>query len=389
MKPGLTAGLFNIQFQLMRWYDILNLNVSDHQLAAIQQAKLMHLVTSKMMDSLLREDFNKSWRVPFLKLVYDAFNAPDILKDTGSQSIVSIDFQSRLEAAVGGNQYADIRRFLGLFHAITPAMIERLQMVVFWALYTQKGHTMPKTFLANLRSREPLAILVLDPTAALPEGAVRENLLSIFCRTKRSDGIFMLHNDDAVPPFASPYGASVLYCGQQGCGVKFYSETDIGKEKMDCVIREGRAKHLKEAYQVDEAFASQTGLPERTTAPKAPTCHNNTLHISTARAWSRLDHAARDELMRAIERGTGEILDRFEAEARHEICAKSHRGNVYSATIEEEVRRILPSLLTALQAASWKAGLKDQSGLSFKHDWTQNTIVWKMNFEMGMLEKNV
>lgn len=81
----------------------------------------------------------------------------------------------------------DVTRFIALFDTkAREAVMSRLQLVTFWVLYTQKAHTTPKTFFANIASREPLAPAVLDPAAPhLPQNEVKKVLLSIFCDKAR------------------------------------------------------------------------------------------------------------------------------------------------------------------------------------------------------------
>lgn len=373
-----TAG-FN---QLLRWYEILEL-AHPKALESIKQAKLIHLTTTSMMTSLLREkNSDDSWKYPFLSLIYKSFNTPGVPCDLGQTSIVSADrFWSQLEAALGS--WSDVKRFLGLFTSSERLdMAHRIQIVTFWALYTQKGHTMPKTFFANIKSREPLAPLVLDPSIPISESAVRDVLMSIFCPAVRLEAQRAHCDEMTLPPFVSPYGPSVLHCGKPKCPVKFFSAED---DPIDPIrVREQRAKHLVDIYGAGPASASQTGLPAPTRAPIAPNSYLNNLHVSTARTWSRLSYKEKKAIANGSTQGDHPAVLAFTKDVRLEICANNHRGNIYSASIEEEVREILPSLLEALRDASQKVGLKDRSGLGFEHDWTQNTIVWKMKYELSL-----
>lgn len=45
---------------------------------------------------------------------------------------------------------------------------------------------------------------------------------------------------------------------------------------------------------------------------------------------------------------------------------------------------LLPSFWEALRVASAKMGLDDRTGVAYVHDWTQNKIVAKMQYELGM-----
>ena len=88
--------------------------------------------------------------------------------------------------------------------------------------------------------------------------------------------------------------------------------------------------------------------------------------------------------MNAVDKNDDNALKSFITEVQHELCAKSHRGNIYSPSIEADVLAVLPSFIAALQIASRKAGLEDESGVAFEHNWTQNTVIWKMEYELAL-----
>ncbi|KAI9654704.1 MAG: hypothetical protein M1831_005291 [Alyxoria varia] len=374
--------------QLMRWYEILDLAVPGDLLRAIRHAKLIHLVIAKMMEKLLKSGYGDgAWTFPFLRILYRDFNAPGVPKDLGQDSLARSDqVWEMLMYAVDGHQWADIRNFLKMCQCDSDAyLIERVQMATFWVLYTQKNHSSPKTFFANLKSREPLAMTVLDTTSTFLKQAVQGALLSIFCQTKRGDEAFILHDAIGITPFMSPYGPSVLRCGQPGCDVKFYHDGDLQKENLNETIRAYRAKHLSEVFAAkDCTFASQTGLPETTAAPTPPSAHHNTLHISTARTWARLNHHERWQVMDAVEKEDFAKLSykQFVADAQQQICGTSHKGDIYSPMIESQIQAVLPSFVAALKTASRHLGIEDQSGCGFEIRWTDNTILWKMKYEL-------
>ncbi|KAI4194622.1 MAG: hypothetical protein LQ350_007677 [Teloschistes chrysophthalmus] len=376
--------------QILRWAEILRLPIEAEKIEAVKTAKLIHQTVAVIMKGLLHQkDRDQSWTYPFLHLIYKASNAPGVPRDMGTDSLLlGKNYWGKLGEALG--QWPDVTRFLRLFDTkAREAVVSRLQLIIFWALYTQKGHTTPKTFFTNIASREPLGLAVLDPTAPLPQDEVKAVLMSIFCDTARlkKDA----HLGRVMPRFATPFGASVLRCDFPSCNVVFYNPDDLvnGVEAAANGIRARRAEHFAEVFGIPGAFQSQTGLPDPTSAPKAPTSYHNTLHISTARAWSRLPF---DKKIAIIISGpsypggrTGHnITASFVADVRHEICKHSHRGNIYSATIDEEVRNLLPSFLDALKVASKKMGLEDCTGAAYVHDFTKNTIVGKMEYELGL-----
>ncbi|KAL8811894.1 MAG: hypothetical protein Q9200_001449 [Gallowayella weberi] len=385
--------------QICRWMEILQLPIDAGKVQAVKRVKLIHQTVTAIMNGLLREkNGDKSWTYPFLQLIYRGFNAPGIPSDLGLDSLVpTAQCWERLEDALG--HWPDVKRFLALFDPRDREEItSRLQLISFWALFTQKGHTTPKTFFANITAREPLAPAVLDSTAVLPQDEVKKILLSIFYDKARlrntSIEANLSHLGTSMPPFASPFGASVLRCTFPGCGFEFLAHDDLkDQEKPEETAAHGirirRAQHFAEVFSIPGAFNSQTGLPDPTLAPKAPTSYHNTLHISTARAWSRLSLDRKRAIISCEGPSTGveashDAIYLFTADARHELCTNSHRGNIYSATIADEVRSIMPSFLEALRVASEKEGLEDQSGAAYVHDWTKNTIVGKMKYELAL-----
>ncbi|KAI4257698.1 MAG: hypothetical protein L6R42_005493 [Xanthoria sp. 1 TBL-2021] len=396
-----TAGLDSwiIQYplagfsQILRWAELLRLPIDAERIQAVRAAKLIHQIVTVMMSELLREkDGDKLWTYRFLHLIYREFNAPGIPRDLGVESLIPSDVcWMPLEGALGSWQ--DVTRFLALFDTeAREAVISRLQLVTFWVLYTQKGHTTPKTFFATIASREPLAPAVLDPAAPhLPQNEVKKVLLSIFCDKARPRDSLTAHMQDihlgyAMPPFATPFGASVLSCGFPGCGTEFYSPNDIqkGVEAAANGIHTRRANHFAAVFGIPGKFQSLTGLPDPTLAPKAPSSYHNTLHISIARAWSQLSLGKKEAIIRSAKGdNNNSAIDSFVVDVRIELCATSHRGDIYSATIDDEVRRLLPSFWEVLKIASERMGLDDRSGAAYVHDWTKNKIVAKMEYELG------
>ncbi|KAK4694811.1 hypothetical protein P7C71_g2829, partial [Lecanoromycetidae sp. Uapishka_2] len=370
--------------QLLRWYEILSL-VSFQRVESMKMAKLLNLTVTNIMKGVLDHNgADKAWTQPFLELIYSQFNAPGIPKDLGSESLVPAkDFWPKLEAALG--PWADIKRFLSTFGEDARRTVAiRLQIVTFWALFIQKGHTTPKYFFSTIKTHQPLAPAVLDPDATVPNSAIQEVLTSIFCPNRETSSDQRAHLGTEMPPFVSPFGPSVLHCGT--CDHKFSTKEDLksGSEAMALIVRENRAKHLKEVYAVRRELRNDTGLPEPTAAPKAPVSYHNTLHISTARVWSALPYESKQAIARAVAGADDGAIAAFARDVQLEVCAKSRRGDIYSSTIEDEVRKILPSLLIALKVASERAELEDKSGLGYVYDWALNRVQTKMEWELAL-----
>ena len=376
--------------QLIRWCDELNLPVGQESLEAIKKAKLIHLTVATIMRGLLEQkDDDKSWTHPFLQPVYREFNAPGVPRDLYSSSILPAEtFWTNLQKNLGRRD--DVRTFLTSFqHPGCLSLAPNIQLIIFWLLYTQKGHTTPKTFFATIKAREPLAPAILDPTATIPNQAVSSELLSIFCPARQihEEDTNNPHLTNSLPPFASPFGPSVIHCGTPGCTVQFHIPSSLNPDlDPSSQIRDRRAKHFKEIYGVANTFNSLRGLPEPTHAPNPPSSYHHTLHISTARVWSRLDRERKEGIIEGISNNDKDNSDvvAFVKDVCIEIAGKSHRGNIYSSTMEMEVRGILPSLIEALQVASGKLGLEDRSGVAYVYDWEGNRVERKLGYELSL-----
>lgn len=141
---------------------------------------------------------------------------------------------------------------------------------------------------------------------------------------------------DGVPAFMSPFGASVLRCSKPGCPVSFYSgETDKDGELDTLSIRIRRAEHLNEVHAVNNESYSETGLVDATVAPNPPTSYSLTLHLSTAKVWSRLGASDRQTAAERVKTGQGKAVTDFVTMVRLEVCANSHRRNMYSSPVDE------------------------------------------------------
>ncbi|KAL9601419.1 MAG: hypothetical protein Q9179_002875 [Wetmoreana sp. 5 TL-2023] len=383
------------------------LTIKLDQVEIVTKAKLIHLVVATMMNALLchqsQKQKSKEWFHPFISLIYSGFNAPGIPRDMrGFESILSpTNFWPKLEDALG--DWPDVKRFLSIFSAkARTEMCRRIQLVVFWVIFTQQGHTTPKTFFHIIADREPLGSVALGKSADLrhdaPQASVLEVLTSIFRPQASSTEVLPEHK--GCPPFISPFGASVLHCGFEGCNVKFYDpqpDGNIAAIPDPNTVRQKRAQHLREIF-AEEGFASENGLPRPTEAPDAPTSSHYNLHRSIARVWSRMDrtrrichtftgnahaHVTSNGLpsKEEVYDGDERALNAFVEEVMVEICAKNGRGDIYRA-LEDDIRGLIPSFRKALRVASGRAGLRDP--LCYVHDWMENSLEKKIEWELSL-----
>ncbi|KAL8706375.1 MAG: hypothetical protein Q9201_000583 [Fulgogasparrea decipioides] len=393
--------------QIIRWYGMMDEPLELSRVEIVTKAKLIHLVVATMMNALLchqsQKQKSKEWFHPFISLIYSGFNAPGIPRDMrGFESILSpTNFWPKLEDALG--DWPDVKRFLSIFSAkARTEMCRRIQLVVFWVIFTQQGHTTPKTFFHIIADREPLGSVALGKSADLrhdaPQASVLEVLTSIFRPQASSTEVLPEHK--GCPPFISPFGASVLHCGFEGCNVKFYDpqpDGNIAAIPDPNTVRQKRAQHLREIF-AEEGFASENGLPRPTEAPDAPTSSHYNLHRSIARVWSRMDrtrrichtftgnahaHVTSNGLpsKEEVYDGDERALNAFVEEVMVEICAKNGRGDIYRA-LEDDIRGLIPSFRKALRVASGRAGLRDP--LCYVHDWMENSLEKKIEWELSL-----
>lgn len=381
--------------QMLRWYDILQLELPPDLPDAMLTVKLIHFMVSIITtERLWHENGGDLWkyRSRYLKFIYKAFNAKLVPKDQGSASILEpIKFWSRLEAKLEKRVRSAAKCFLSKF---APALMEkvtyRVQLILFWALYYHKEHTTPKAFFQKIQLEEPLAQAVLDPAAVIQESTVREILCSIFCPPKPSSMI--LHSDSPPPPFASPFGPSVLQCGIAGCGVKFYTDLSAASLNADA-IRQRRAEHLKTSYGITPEFnASQTGLPDFTEAPVPPSSTHYNLHAGIVRVWCCLPHRVvtnrfqvgypfKEDVISGLETAVTSFID----EVRTDIAIiENRRGNVYCGDVDKSARCVLPSFIEALRVASVKRGLEDCSGASYIYETATPSYATKIEYELSL-----
>jgi hypothetical protein len=285
---------------------------SEETVQDMRCTKMIHSVASTYLDKLLRSGGQvrkgDTWTQDLFALLYAEFNADLVPRDFGGEKtlLTSVDIFWTL-----------LTRFLPADAAITSAyssghkqsVMHRLQIIVFWLL-KQRSHTSAKTWFTNLRADEPLAATALNPKAELPWSVVSEILLSLFRNHNDYINKEIAHaHVDGIMKFATPFGASVLRCGASRCAQSFVPEKmDKGNIKWDPAtldqLRQARAKHLIDAYGVSKAFVSnQTGLPESTTVPVAPSSAHVTLHISIARTWSPLSVKGRRAIIKSSSAG--------------------------------------------------------------------------------------
>lgn len=367
--------------QIIRWYGMIDQPVDKSKVETVSKAKLMHLVVSTMMNDLLhQQDKGKEWTHPFMSLIYSDFNAPCVPRDMNDrESIVTpAEFWERLENAMGNRP--DVKRFLSIFSTgARMAMCRRVQLAVFWAIFTQQAHTTPKTFFRIIAEREPLATVILgkseDLAADVPEAPVIEVLTSVF--REHGPQTDAVHSDGKSPPFVSPFGASVLRCGLEGCNVQFFTANPAGEPSTlpdPDTVRQRRAQHFKDVFGAQNSSA--TGLPEQTQAPKAPTSSHCNLHRSIAEVWSRLDRPTKQTLYLGSDE---RALTVFVSNVIFELCAKNGRGDIYQSGLDTATRDLLPSFFQALRRASGRLGVEDP--VDYVHDWTQNSLVAKIEYE--------
>ena len=373
--------------QLVRWYKRLGV-VDSCWVERMQQMKLMHATVVAIVSGIRQDEPNALWKQPFLESMYREFNAPLVPRDLGCLSIAQSDvFWFKLRTALSTNRYEGARLEIeelmsGWSSSAIYGIYKKLQVVMYWVINTDNAHTLPLGFFRQIRQREPCGQAVTSYLAApaISAGLGDVILRSLFVgETSQQTTQVPLppHLMSSVPPFVTPFGPSVLHCGYPGCKTSFYDAT----KPIDVdLIRKNRADHLKAVCTLSPSFSkSQTGMPQYTSAPQPPTSSHVNLHISVVRAWIAL---SRDEKQALL--GGSPIMDFVTAVV--EVIATNHRGDIYQPNLQEQVAEVLPSFVDALMVACTKKGMGKEDVLDYVHDWKENNLKAKCEYELSLRE---
>ncbi|KAF2146774.1 uncharacterized protein K452DRAFT_282973 [Aplosporella prunicola CBS 121167] len=357
----------------------------DKTIRDLKATKVLHAVTSSFLAQLYRDstgNLGEAWTQPLLTMVYSEFNADLVPVDFGGEESI-VTSTDKFWAALSAFLKADTELLKDWEQADQLRIMPRVQLLLFWLIYHQKGHTSAKTFFHKLQNEQPLAPSVLSINTPLSTSAIEPTLLSIFRQHDASDHPTTIANDGnihatAVVPFATPFGPSVLHCGI--CGEPFapVSTTSSTPLTVDFLanLRAARATHLRAAFA---GGTSSTGLPEPTLTPAPPSSTHCNLHVSVARAWAALSVETRDA---AREDGSdAQVI--FVQSAVKEICS-SRRGDVFQPRLDDKVRELLPSFWDVLRVAAKFEGKEDW--VEVEVDFALNKVEEKVKWEIKARE---
>ncbi|KAH7068790.1 hypothetical protein BKA63DRAFT_477299 [Paraphoma chrysanthemicola] len=383
-KNGLAS--FVVTYPVAGFNNVLALGVSTGdfsptQVARMKSAKAIHSIASKYLAelqvALQVRTTNSHWKQKYLEVIYQDFNGLLVPRDQGAKSLVTETsfFRERLAACIGTANVPDD----------TPTM-PKVQLILFWLLFAQHGHCTAQTFFTRLRNTEPLSHAVLDPRLTIPATESTNILLSIFATQDAQliDPTAAARHMGLIP-FATPYGASVLHCGAEGCEEIFCTVTNPSDitEKTIRAIRIARSKHLIQVFGIKSRFEnSQTGLPERVPDMVAspPTSIHTNLHIVIAREWSACTSVQRRAILEGERGCTAE--DEFVACVRRRMCSEG-RGNIFQDEMDRDTRMLLPSFFKVLRVAMKKDGRGDEGGVEeYEIDWAGKTVAGKVRWEL-------
>ncbi|KAF7926327.1 uncharacterized protein EAE98_006622 [Botrytis deweyae] len=414
-KEGLTSWCINYPvagfMQLLRFGKTLNV-FSDETITNMKNTKFLHSFVSTFLARLYKNMGKpRDWTKPLLEILYVEFNDDLIPKDMGGDASIlrSVPvFWNTLMKFMPAEDFIK-----GWTEEESKKMMSRIQILAFWLVFYQFAHASAKTYFAQLRSKEPLAVVLLDTKAEVPENAVIEILLSIFIESKpefKNEDAYTSHNN-VVVPFENPFGASVLHCGAPDCGISFLPEEvslkQIADGEMEWTprlldqVRKKRRDHLIDIFGIlgkseIEKESSETGLPGVTKVPSRPREVHNCMHIGTVKTWATLTRKEKRNLTGAIQSSwmgncdeeDEKVIEEFVIKARKCICGVG-RGNVYSATLERDIRAVLPSFLEVLKvglAMEKKEGMCEDVSL-YEFDFGENRVVRKIRWEVESLRR--
>ncbi|KAH7089121.1 hypothetical protein FB567DRAFT_468067 [Paraphoma chrysanthemicola] len=386
-KNGLAS--FVVTYPVAGFSNVLALGISTGdfspmQVARMKSAKAIHSIASKYLAelqvALQAKNTDSQWKQKYLEVIYQDFNGLLVPRDQGAKSLVTETgiFRERLAACIGTANLPD-----------DATTMPKVQLTLFWLLFTQHGHCTAQTFFTRLRDTEPLSHAVLDPRLTVPATETASILLSIFATQDAQliDPTAAARHMGLIP-FATPYGASVLHCGAEGCNEVFCTVTNPSAitEKTIHAIRNARSKHLIQVFGIKSRFEnSQTGLPERVpdTIACPPTSIHTNLHIIIAREWTACTLVQRRAILDAENDGRSRAAqDAFVASVRRRMCSEG-RGNIFTEDMDRDTRMLLPSFFLVLRVAMRKDGRMEDEGIEgYEIEWKGNTVGGKVRWEL-------
>jgi hypothetical protein len=348
---------------------------TEEQLSLLKSAKVIHSIAAKYLAELQvaleTKSSDSARKQRWLQVIYLNFNGPLVPTDQGPSSLVTdpTTFRCRLRECIKG------------LPAFSDSIISRVQLTLFWLLFTQRGHCTAQTFFTRLRVHQPLATAVLNPRLEIPTSEVHSTLLSIFISHNATpiNPTEAARHITATVPFANPFGASVLHCGIPACAAPFTQITDpaLLTDRELNMIRTARSKHLIQVFGITSRFEkSSTGLPDRPDFEHAhpPSSYHSNLHVTIVREWSAQTPEQRRLIRTSREDGIG-----FVENVERRLCTEG-RGNVYQDNLHEVIGAVLPSFWKVLERAVGEGvGVE-----TYEHDFEKNGVKWKAEWELSV-----
>ncbi|UPX18790.1 uncharacterized protein EKO05_0009082 [Ascochyta rabiei] len=359
--------------------DLVNRLKATKELHSVVSKYLADLHTTLQQRSASEDSHPQHWKQTYLELIYRDFNGPLVPVDRGEASILDDveSFKQRLAVCLRqGSAPGDPGSGI---HAV---IMRKIQVILFWLVFTQRGHCTAQTFFTRTRHDQHLAPAVLDPNLTVPTSSYQQILLSIFARHDAD----LIDPEQAIShktviPFANPFGASVLRCGSASCGQVFCEANNLHPQAItsDAVeaIRRARTKHLIDVFGIRGRFErSDTGLPERAAAGQPPSSIHTNLHMTIVREWTEQTRDARRAIV-----GGGAARAEFVHGVRSRLCQQG-RGDIFSAHTERDVEALLPSFFEALAAALRGEGKSADDVAVYCHDFARNRLEHKIVYEL-------
>jgi hypothetical protein len=320
------------------------------------------------------------WNHGYMKLLYASFTTRLVPKDLrGPESLVTdVDqFFSLLRTCVGSHEYLDQEQFTDSHDK--RLVMRKLQLVIFWLIFKHSRLPCPVDRIwRRIQRVEQLSIAVLEPSLDVPDAELHSVLLSIFAT---GNNVQFVDPDAArlhagVVPFRTPFGASVIRCGIEGCKQPFYTGDPATATENIGAIRNAQAHHFINSYGIMGRFESSSGLPQPIQTGSPPTSVHTNIHHNIVCTWAAMTVTER----RAV---INDDLERkkFSERVRDRIGQQA-RGDIYNKTIEEHVKQVLPSFFQVLKEALKLENKSDDDVAVYEHNFQNNRLRWKIEYEL-------
>lgn len=288
-----------------------------------------------------------------------------------------------------------------------------LQTVIYYLIQYYNNPMSVEAVITQLLSNQDIGtqltyLLELDETASGEDEKAEKIVTSLLEKPFLPSKLI-----EAIVPFTSPYGASVLY-GQDREKHDFtidltekereilnrLHETYFEPENEDSIwdlyisltnkVYSSRDTYLKKIYWIGRPGPESNVKHDWRGLPMSPMrqdqfaipvvkCFHYNLHASVIKVWMTLEPEDRRKLNRLLGQD-----EEFIQKVVHHIVSNDKRGNIYERRIKDEIKDVIPSFMKEIARYIEKQNRKQatvEDIINFQHSDKDKTMIRKIAYE--------